>query len=508
MKKTPLVCLFIVIGFGMFTLWGGMTELYSGVAVKDYPIAVTDVAPLDTLEEVPVSFYHDKHVNALQEEGCESCHGRDAEGKYLFTYPPGRNEQSRRSLMNAYHDSCIGCHDDRLDAGKSSGPVTCGECHIPREGTGWMQQAGMDYKLHHRHETAMDTQCDACHHVYNDKENRLEYAEGKESSCRDCHRDVTTETGSSFREAAHFGCLNCHLDGQEKGQTSGPLACDSCHGMTEKGPVLVSADIPRPERGQPETVLLSSDSATMKGVSFNHATHELTTNTCRSCHHETLESCDQCHTPAGDVAGGGVTLVDAFHKKTSLRSCIGCHNSMKKDALCAGCHDAMADASMSEKYCSTCHTGQETTETASEHGNRTSDLSAVLPDDDIFINVLEDQYEPSQFPHTAIVRKLIDISKGNKMADAFHGDDMTMCAGCHHYSPPEQADTPPLCRSCHTIDFNPEDLGKPRLLASYHLQCMGCHQKMDIKTEDCTSCHAAKGDAAAIARKNQGNNGQ
>ena len=504
MKKTPLVCLFIVIGVGIFVLLGAMTELYSGVAVNDYPIVVTDVAPLNTLEEVPISFYHDKHVRALEEEGCESCHGRNAEGKYLFTYPPGRDETSRRSLMDAYHDSCIGCHDDRLAAGKKSGPVTCGECHVPREGTGWMQPAGMDYAVHHTHEVAMNQQCDACHHVYNEKEDRLEYAAGEESSCRDCHRDVTTASGASFREAAHFGCVNCHMEGQQRGEKSGPIACEACHGKAEKGPVMVSADIPRPDRGQPETILLSSDDATMKDVSFNHATHELTTNTCRACHHETLESCDQCHTSRGDPAGGGVTLVDAFHKKTSMRSCVGCHNSMKEDALCAGCHHSMVDASMSEKYCSTCHTGPVEGETVATYMNRPIDLSAILPDDDIIIDVLEDQYGPSTVPHSAIIRNLLDISKGNRLADAFHGDDITICAGCHHYSPPEQAENPPLCRSCHTIDFNPEDLGKPRLIAAYHLQCMGCHQKMGLKTDDCTSCHAAKGDVAAIARKEPG----
>ena len=31
--------------------------------------------------------------------------------------------------MNSYHNACIGCHNKRRIEGKSSGAVTCGECH-------------------------------------------------------------------------------------------------------------------------------------------------------------------------------------------------------------------------------------------------------------------------------------------------------------------------------------------------------------------------------------------
>lgn len=500
MKKALFVCLFIVIGAGIVVLCGEVEMLHSGVEGIEYPIAVTDVAPLNSLEEVPVSFYHDKHVNALKEEGCQSCHGQNPEGKYLFTYPPGRDETSRRSLMNSYHDSCIGCHDDRLAGGKSSGPVTCGECHVSRD-TEWMQPAGFDHLLHHKHEKAMNQQCGTCHHIFSEQHQRLEYQEGMESSCRDCHRDIGDANIASFRDAAHDGCLNCHMDKQKEGENTGPIECVGCHGEKERKTMRISADVPRPDRGQPETIFVHHDDASMPGVSFNHKIHENSTDTCRTCHHETLNSCDQCHTPKGSVEGGGVTLVDAFHKKTSKTSCIGCHNFMKEDALCAGCHDAMKDTSMSKDNCSTCHNGSQERLISAENTSKQFDLSAIIPNDDVVIDVLEDDYGPSTFPHSMIIRKLLDISRYNRLANTFHTDELTTCRGCHHYSSTEHVDKPPLCRSCHTIDFNPEDRGKPRLLASYHLQCMGCHKKMHIGPLDCTSCHSEKGHNIIVTKK-------
>ncbi|MFH0813890.1 MAG: cytochrome c3 family protein, partial [Pseudomonadota bacterium] len=49
----------------------------------------------------------------------------------------------------------------------------------------------------------------------------------------------------------------------------------------------------------------------------------------------------------------------------------------------------------------------------------------------------------------------------------------------------------PRCGSCHKVSFDLEDLIKPRLLAVYHLECLGCHEKMKLK-QGCTDCHAEK----------------
>lgn len=502
MKKTVLTCLFGVLATGVILIIGGATALYSGVKGVEYPIPISDVSKLEPFEDAPVSFYHDKHALALEEEGCESCHRRDSMKNFIFTYPSERDETSRRGLMDSYHDSCIGCHDARLSEGRKTGPVACGECHVPGGPQEWMKPAGLDYSMHYRHEKAMNQECGTCHHhVLNEKGNRLEYQKGQESSCRDCHRDIGDADTPSFRDAAHYGCVNCHITRKEAGNITGPISCAECHGEKEGMTAEATSNIPRPDRGQKDKIVLQSENASMKSVSFEHKVHENITTTCRSCHHETLNSCDQCHTTEGGIEGGGVTLVDAFHKKTSVRSCVGCHNSIKADASCAGCHDAMKDTSMSEDNCSTCHNGLQERMTVAKSMDKGFDLSAVLPEDYITIDVLENDYGSSKFPHSMIIGKLLDISRKNRLANPFHKNEMATCRGCHHYSSAEQTEKPPSCRSCHTIDFNPYDLGRPRLIAAYHLQCMGCHEKMGMDVMDCTSCHAAKGDNNSLSQK-------
>jgi hypothetical protein len=73
---------------------------------------------------------------------------------------------------------------------------------------------------------------------------------------------------------------------------------------------------------------------------------------------------------------------------------------------------------------------------------------------------------------------------------------MTMCAGCHHYSPLEKGKQVPACRTCHDAkDLNPSR--RPDLLGAYHQQCLGCHQKMggteDKMPQTCEGCHARTG---------------
>ncbi len=63
--------------------------------------------------------------------------------------------------MNSYHDSCIGCHNEKSEAGQKAGPVTCGECHV-------MEHAAVEYLpiLPEYYEPLRDTyhkDCIACH---------------------------------------------------------------------------------------------------------------------------------------------------------------------------------------------------------------------------------------------------------------------------------------------------------------------------------------------------------
>ena len=89
------------------------------------PILITIPEIFGEIERPPVKFYHDKHAIALEDDGCNVCHPKDEKEKLLFTFPKERDEKSEDALMNSYHDSCIGCHNEKLDVGEKAGPVTC-----------------------------------------------------------------------------------------------------------------------------------------------------------------------------------------------------------------------------------------------------------------------------------------------------------------------------------------------------------------------------------------------
>jgi hypothetical protein len=118
-------------------------------------------------------------------------------------------------------------------------------------------------------------------------------------------------------------------------------------------------------------------------------------------------------------------------------------------------------------------------------------LPAVGDDfpDEITIDFLKQKYEPSVLPHRKIVERLDAIVRGSKLAVRFHGSGDISCSGCHHQSP--AGDRPPPCRSCHAGEAD-ATRDKPALLAAYHRQCIGCHQRMAIGHEGCTDCHASK----------------
>jgi len=74
-------------------------------------------------------FDHDEHMAAMESEGCESCHPSDSEGELVYSFPAAENETNAEALMNSYHDKCIACHQQRAAEHKTSGPVSCGQCH-------------------------------------------------------------------------------------------------------------------------------------------------------------------------------------------------------------------------------------------------------------------------------------------------------------------------------------------------------------------------------------------
>ncbi|NIV34748.1 MAG: cytochrome C, partial [Anaerolineae bacterium] len=121
------------------------------------------------------------------------------DGYLSATYKP-LVDADAQEVMDLYHENCIGCHQEIADEGAKAGPVACGDCHLRQPAyVSSRQPFGFDNSLHYRHVKAAKEDCKACHHVYDEVAKELVYVEGKESSCRDCHREETEENRSAFQ---------------------------------------------------------------------------------------------------------------------------------------------------------------------------------------------------------------------------------------------------------------------------------------------------------------------
>lgn len=484
-------------------------------------LTIDTLATFGPLERSPVAFPHDKHTQALekQQKDCLACHKADKDR--LSTKFNRLSDTDRDTVMNIYHDECIGCH---RETDGPSGPITCGECHPKTPSfTSSRQPMGMDKSLHFRHVKAHDQKCETCHHEWDPKEKKLFYAKGKEGTCRYCHRQETEENRISMRLASHISCVDCHRDKLAEGKDSGPIHCANCHDAESQMLIAKIDDPPRMARNQPDAVFVGVQAkagkpsaannpvdARMGPVPFNHKAHEQYTDNCRVCHHESLNACGTCHTLGGSQEGGYVKLERAMHRVTADESCVGCHAVQKQDRTCAGCHATMPvrETSANDVACTTCH---RSLPALIDGGNlqiknelmATLVLKSRMPvagtyneadiPEKVMINSLMDQYEGVELPHRKIVNALMKGVGDNQLARYFHTDKGTLCQGCHHYSPP--AKKPPACVSCHGTKMSGENEGRPALVGAYHQQCIGCYQRMGIEkpdSRDCIACHIEK----------------
>jgi hypothetical protein len=408
--------------------------------------------------------------------------------------------------MDIYHDNCVSCHNEMADAGIKAGPTICGDCHRRRPLLVSSRQAmGFDRSLHHRHVEGVGQDCELCHHEYNEETKELVYIKGSEATCRYCHLSEQEENVPSLSASAHWTCLDCHAEMPN----AGPRECAGCHDR-ERQMQIARVDSPkRLDRNQPDFVLLhvaGEDLSTSKlnTVPFPHIEHEDSNTTCRSCHHQSMTPCIECHTLSGDEKALGVTLQRAMHAMNSEHSCVGCHDRKKSEIACAGCHSLMEQGKLSDHACTICHSGPPPTVGATaEAGDYSFSQFKPLPADyelsyspddipeTVTIGILSEKYEPAEFPHRQVVNKLLEHVGTSKLATHFHGREDVVCQGCHHHSP--VGEKPPLCESCHNQPFNEAELFKPGLFGAYHRQCLGCHASMQIeKPSDCVECHAEK----------------
>ncbi|MCW8984057.1 MAG: cytochrome c family protein [Thermoanaerobaculales bacterium] len=448
------------------------------------------------MQRPAVEFDHSAHTKALEKQGCETCHRIDENGVLIPSVAAVAEADTRNGLIDAYHDSCIGCHTERADESLAAGPVTCGECHVRRQpGISARSEMAFDYSLHARHAKAYDDKCENCHHVYDEATEKLKYEKGKEEGCGSCHGDVDEERKLSLANASHRACVSCHLERARSELDGGPILCVGCHDSERQNAVKKLEEIPRLMRGQADMMWIHNVDAKSATVAFNHLAHEPVTGTCSTCHHQSLKPCDECHSLVGSPEGAGVTMAQAYHLSSSEHSCVGCHAVEAARVQCAGCHHVMGQGP-ADRTCVVCHSGPPPGSQALETAPTPVDLRLdPLPNtsDDypetLVIESLVDTYEASTLPHAKIVGKLDDIVRESTLAGRFHTDTATLCSGCHHHSP--VGTRPPPCRACHSGEaVATRDL--PGLKVAYHRQCVGCHIAMNIQKQGCTDCHAVR----------------
>jgi hypothetical protein len=478
-------------------------------------IRIDGLKQFGSLERPAVVYLHEKHTQALAKKSkdCATCHLSDK--KYMSTKFMRLKDASKQQAMDIYHSNCTACHRQAAAAGEKAGPVACNECHIDRRIPSSWTEIGMDKSLHYRHVKAQENKCEVCHHQLDPVAKKLVYVKGKEDDCRYCHLDQTVDNVISMRLASHEQCIDCHRKRLAQNQDAGPATCGGCHDAAMQKKVQKLKDVPRLMRGQPDVTIIQAVKSDgqkvepftrMSVVPFNHIGHETYNDTCRACHHSSMDACGKCHTLQGSKEGKFVNLKTAMHRASATASCLGCHDGLQAEKSCAGCHASMPRKDSPELAgCVSCHMPKPAAATPQTEPKAMAAMllearkpvTATYSDEDIpetvEIKSLSKQYASVKLPHRKIVQTLVKNIRDNKLAGTFHRDPGTICQGCHHNSPLSKK--PPACASCHGQPFDGRNLFKPGLQAAYHLQCMECHKDMGIEkpaATNCTGCHKEK----------------
>jgi len=66
--------------------------------------------------------------------------------------------------------------------------------------------------------------CSECHHLYDDKGQKLEGESSEDQVCSECHGEKDEGSKPHLMKAYHLNCKGCHLEKQK-----GPILCAQCH---------------------------------------------------------------------------------------------------------------------------------------------------------------------------------------------------------------------------------------------------------------------------------------
>ncbi|MFH1136883.1 MAG: cytochrome c3 family protein [Pseudomonadota bacterium] len=507
------------------------------VASTPSPGARADVIVIETirafgeLEYPAAAFLHDQHTDALEKQGksCDACHPAAKSGitGREFWSPKFKRTADfpdRQAMIDLYHQGCLGCHQETAGAGSKAGPVECRDCHQdrPRFDSNRLP-LGFDLSLHSRHSKAAEEKCEKCHHDYDRDSRKLVYVKEKEGTCRYCHLEQPRENVDgqgeirSMKQASHIQCLECHqsiLAENKPDRKAGPVKCAGCHAPEAQAAFQKVVDPPRVKRNQPDAAIINIETDEVVGrmtpVPFDHKFHETKNDTCRVCHHASLDACVKCHTLTGSRESDGATLEQAMHQAQSDRSCLGCHAKRQQDKSCVGCHSGLSGNKLSDASCRDCHVKPGLPEgvripsdRAEEAALATTMLEARPKLSDSFkleevpekvvIKTLSEKYEAVEMPHRKIVAGLSKDLLEGQLGQYFHAGEGVLCQGCHHNSPADK--NPPRCASCHGRPFDRDASARPGLKGAYHQQCLDCHRNMGVAKPAptaCAECHKEK----------------
>lgn len=500
-------------------------------------LRIEPVAPQEG-ELPPVAFDHERHTAALDGiRSCANCHEKRDTGAYSTVFKSAEASDAK-GRMREFHTACVSCHAQFRETSRSSGPESaqCRSCHAAPGPGGTRADGGLDLFLHYRHITALasDTQsdrpCAVCHH----EPKTPPPGPLVEASCRGCHRDNPADKPPSFAKLAHNRCISCHLDKAGGTRTKGPVTCAGCHDANLKTTYARPDILPRLAAGQPEALLMPAREQKLPSsalvpeangpenpqrgatgpVAFNHALHERNAATCRSCHHAATEACSTCHTLQGTE--GRPTLFQVMHAPASDRSCFGCHETRKtREERCAACHTSRKTERAFASDCALCHAVLPVDAARGENAGEKKALAEELlaaraaaqpkiapkVPETLLIGSMSKEYAPATFPHGRIVKALEKgIEDFSPAWSGLHAAKDALCGFCHHYS--HDAANSRSCVNCHApaspawetrageIWGNDAPIG---LKQAYHQQCMGCHERMNLKepaSADCVACHA------------------
>lgn len=218
-------------------------------------IMLTGEGKIAKPELPPVTYNHGGH---LVVGDCASCHTPPAAEGGSWNWDL-KGIPADGNLKDAYHATCVSCHEDYTARGEKSGPgiAECRSCHLqapPVAALAKSERGTVEFDsasdLHDLHVSSglipadeeAGANCGSCHHTYDAEVKKLAPDYEPSESCTSCHGDTAVQNPenpesmiASWRDAAHQSCVSCHLEttAQQKRASatvkSGPLDCAGCH---------------------------------------------------------------------------------------------------------------------------------------------------------------------------------------------------------------------------------------------------------------------------------------